>query len=33
MRNLLALLWNESKDLEQQIVDLNLEVEQTASSE
>src|SRR6202167_4172500 len=27
MRNLLALLWNEWKDLEQQVIDLNLEVE------
>src|SRR6202041_4103974 len=27
MRNLLALLWNEWKDLEQQVVDLNHEVE------
>jgi transposase len=33
MRNLLALLWNEWKDLEQQVVDLNLEVEQIASSD
>src|ERR1019366_4485167 len=33
MRNLLALLWNEWKDLEQQLVDLNLEVEQIASSD
>jgi transposase len=33
MRNLLALLWNEWKDLEQQVIDLNLEVEQIASSD
>ena len=33
MRNLLALLWNEWKDLEQQLVGLNLEVEQIASSD
>jgi transposase len=33
MRNLLALLWNEWKDLEQQVVDLNLEVEKIASSD
>jgi transposase len=31
MRNLLALLWNEWKDLEQQLVDLNQEVELIAS--
>src|SRR5260370_34807556 len=31
MRNLLALLWNEWKDIEQQVVDLNLEVELIAS--
>lgn len=30
MRNLLALLWNEWEDLEQQVVALNLEVEQIA---
>jgi transposase len=30
MRNLLALLWNEWKDLEQQLVELNHEVEQIA---
>src|ERR1035437_10241381 len=33
MRNLLALLWNEWKDLEQQLGDLNHEVEQIASSD
>src|SRR5260370_24718481 len=33
MRNLLALLWNEWKDIEQQVVDLNLEVELIASSD
>src|ERR1700737_4098057 len=33
MRNLLALLWNEWKDLEQQLVDLNQEVERIASSD
>jgi transposase len=33
MRNLLALLWNEWKELEQQIVDMNYEVEQIASSD
>jgi transposase len=33
MRNLLALLWDEWKDLEQQVIDLNLEVEQIASSD
>ena len=33
MRNLLALLWNEWKDLEQQVVDLNHEVELIASSD
>jgi hypothetical protein len=33
MRNLLALLWNEWKDLEQQVVDLNHEVERIASSD
>ena len=33
MRNLLALLWNEWKDLEQQVVDLNQEVELIASSD
>src|SRR3984893_8123338 len=33
MRNLLALLWNGWKDLEQQVVDLNHEVEQIASTD
>src|SRR6201993_5059687 len=33
VRNLLALLWNEWKDLEQQLVDLNQEVELIASSD
>src|ERR1700759_808941 len=33
VRNLLALLWNEWKDLEQQIVAMNEEVEQIASSD
>src|ERR1700737_663986 len=33
VRNLLALLWNEWKDLEQQVVDLNHEVELIASSD
>jgi transposase len=33
MRNLLALLWNEWKNLEQQVVDLNHEVELIASSD
>src|ERR1700724_3065104 len=33
MRNLLALLWNEWKDLELQIVQMNDEVEQIASSD
>src|ERR1700732_446975 len=33
MRNLLALLWNEWKDLEKQIVDMNYEVEQIASTD
>src|SRR3982074_3276944 len=33
MRNLLALLWNEWKGLEQQVVDLNHEVELIASSD
>jgi transposase len=33
MRNLLALLWDEWKDLEQQVVDLNHEVELIASSD
>ena len=33
MRNLLALLWNEWKDLEHQIVQMNDEVEQIASSD
>jgi hypothetical protein len=33
MRNLLALLWNEWKDLEQQLVDLNQEVDRIASSD
>jgi transposase len=33
MRNLLALLWNEWKDLEQQVVDLNHEVELIASTD
>jgi transposase len=33
MRNLLVLLWNEWKELEQQIVDMNYEVEQIASSD
>jgi transposase len=31
MRNLVSLLWNEWKDLEQQIVAMNVEVEQIAS--
>jgi transposase len=33
MRNLLTLLWNEWKDLEQQLVDLNQEVERIASGD
>jgi transposase len=33
MRNLVSLLWNEWKDLEQQIVAMNAEVEQLASSD
>jgi transposase len=33
MRNLLALLWNEWKYLEQQVVDLNHEVELIASTD
>jgi len=33
MRNLLALLWNKWKDLEQLVVDLNHEVELIASSD
>src|SRR6202163_3494571 len=33
MRNLVGLLWSEWKDLEQQIVAMNLEVEQIASSD
>jgi transposase len=33
MRNLVSLLWNEWKDLEQQIVSMNAEVEQIASSD
>ena len=33
MRNLVGLLWSEWKDLEQQIVAMNMEVEQIASSE
>jgi transposase len=33
MRNLLALLWSEWKDLEQQLIELNREVEQIASSD
>jgi len=33
MRNLLSCLWEEWKDLEQQLVTLNLEVEQIASSD
>ncbi len=33
MRNLLALLWNEGRELEQQIVQMNDEVEQIASSD
>ena len=33
MRNLLAQLWNEWKDLEQQVVDLNQEVELIASTD
>jgi len=33
MRNLVSLLWSEWKDLEQQIVALNVEVEQIASSD
>jgi transposase len=33
MRNLVSLLWNEWKDLEQQIVSMNMEVEQIASSD
>src|ERR1700729_3714472 len=33
MRNLVSLLWSEWKDLEQQIVAMNLEVEQIASSD
>jgi transposase len=33
MRNLLALLWDEWKELERQVVGLNLEVEQIASTD
>jgi transposase len=33
MRNLVSLLWNERKDLEQQVVAMNVEVEQIASSD
>src|ERR1700722_7209738 len=33
VRNLLALLWNEWKDIEQQVVDLNHEIELIASSD
>ena len=33
MRNLVSLLWSEWKDLEQQIVAMNAEVEQIASSD
>jgi transposase len=33
MRNLVSLLWSEWKDLEQQIVARNAEVEQIASSD
>jgi transposase len=33
MRNLVSLLWNEWKDLERQIVAMNVEVEQIASSD
>ena len=33
MRNLLAMLWNEWKDLELQIVEMNDEVERIASSD
>ncbi len=33
MRNLISLLWSEWKDLEQQIVAMNVEVEQIASSD
>ena len=33
MRNLLALLWGEWKELKQQIVEMNMEVEQIASSD
>jgi transposase len=33
MRNLIALLWNEWKELEQQIVEMNDEVDQIASSD
>ncbi len=33
MRNLLTMLWNEWKDLEQQIVEMNDEVERIASSD
>jgi transposase len=33
MRNLVSLLWSEWKDLEQQIVAMNVEVEQIASSD
>ena len=33
MRNLVSLLWSEWKDLEQQIVTMNVEVEQIASSD
>jgi transposase len=33
MRNLVSLLWNEWKDLEQQIVAMNAEVEQIAPSD
>ena len=33
MRNLVSLLWSEWKDLEQQIVGINEEIEQIASSD
>ncbi len=33
MRNLVSLLWNEWKDLEQQILSMNVEIEQIASSD
>jgi len=33
MRNLVSLLWNEWKDIEQQIVAMNAEVEQIASAD